>query len=131
MATLQTQSTGGAPLIVTYPAERFSRPGAPVRVRIGKKSTLPAYTNANLPHLVQFDTGQQTVIFMLSDVLQTSYWQRVRNAYNWLGQLDVAEEVKVAAGETRRILQWLRDQSAARGITLAGVHCQASPRTNP
>lgn len=123
MATFQTQSTTGAPLTVIYPAQRPSRLGAPVRFRIGKKTTLPAYTDTNLPHLVQFDTGEQTVMFMLSDVLQTSYWQRIRNAFNWLGQLDVAPEIKVAPGETARIIDWLRDKSAAWGITPDGNCC--------
>ena len=56
---------------------------------------LPAYTNANLPHLVQFQAGQRIVMFMLSDILQTSYWQRIRNAYNVLGQLDIDADIKM------------------------------------
>ena len=84
--------------------------------RIGKKTVLPAFTSASLPYLVQFQIGQRSIMFMLSDVLQTSYWQRVRNAYTLLGHLDVDEDIKVGAQETERITQWLREQSAARGI---------------
>lgn len=83
MATLQTQSTKGAPVTVIYPAEKPSRHS--VRFRIGKKTTFPAYNDTNLPYLVQFRIGQRIVMLMLSDVLQTSYWQRIRNAYNVLG----------------------------------------------
>ena len=116
MATLQTQSTSGAPLTVIYPAAKPSGYSAIVRFRVGKKTVLPAYTDANLPHLVQFQRGQQIIMFMLKDVLQTSYWQKIRNAYNVFGQLDISADVKLGAGETERVTRWLREQSAARGI---------------
>jgi hypothetical protein len=118
MATLQTQSASGAPLTVIYPAEKPPGYSAIVRFRAGKKTMLPAYTDANLPHLVQFQRGQQIIMFMLSDVLQTSYWQKIRNAYNVLGQLDIDADVKVGGEEIKRITQWLREQSAIEGITL-------------
>ena len=118
MPTLQTQSASGAPLTVIYPAEKPSGYSAIVRFRVGKKTVLPAYTDANLPHLVQFQRGQQIVMFMLRDVLQTSYWQKIRNAYNVLGQLDIDADVKVGAEEVKRITQWLGAESAARGIAL-------------
>ena len=118
MATLQTQSTSGAPSTVIYPAEKPSGYSAIVRLRVGKKTVLPAYTDANLSHLVQFQRGQQIIMFMLRDVLQTSYWQKIRNAYNLLGQLDVDAEVKVGAEEVKRITQWLGAESAAWGIAL-------------
>jgi hypothetical protein len=54
MATLQTQSTSGAPITIINPAEKPSGYSAIVRFRVGKKTVLPAYTDANLPHLVQF-----------------------------------------------------------------------------
>jgi hypothetical protein len=117
MATLQTQSTNGADLTVIYPAEKPSGYSAIVSFRVGKKTVLPAYTDANLPHLVQFQRGQQITMFMLSDVLQTSYWQKIRNAYNVLGQLDIDADVKVGGEEVKRITQWLREQSAIHGIT--------------
>jgi|ERR1035437_2438286 hypothetical protein len=123
MATLQTQSTKGAPVTVIYPAEKPSGYSTIVRFRVGKKTVLPAYTDANLPHLVQFQIGQRTIMFMLSDVLQTSYWQRIRNAYNFLGQLDVDADVKMDSEETERITQWLKERSAARGIALDRDHC--------
>jgi hypothetical protein len=116
MATFETHSTSGAPLTVIYPAEKPSGYSAVVRLRVGKKTVLPAYTGANLPHLVQFQRGQQIVMFMLRDVLQTSYWQKIRNAYNVLGQLDVDADVKVGADEIERITQWLRVESAAWGV---------------
>ena len=116
MATLLAETTTGSSITVIYPAERRSNHSAIVRFRVGKKTLLPAYTEANLPHLVQFQQGQRIIMFMLSDVLQTSYWQRVRNAYTLLGHLDVDEDIKVGAQETERITQWLREQSAARGI---------------
>ena len=118
MATLQTQSISGTALTVIYPAEKPSGFSAIVSFRVGKKTVLPAYTDANLPHLVQFHRGQQIIMFMLSDVLQTSYWQKIRNAYNVLGQLDIDAEVKVGGGEIKRIIQWLGAESAARGIAL-------------
>ncbi len=79
---------------------------------------LPAYTDANLPHLVQFQAGQRIIMFMLSDVLQTSYWQRIRNAYTVVGQLEVDADIKMGKEETERVSQWLREQSTARGVTL-------------
>jgi hypothetical protein len=118
MATLQTQSTSGTPLTVIYPAEKPSGYSAIVRLRVGKKTVLPAYTDANLSHLVQFQRGQQIIMFMLRDVLQTSYWQKIRNGYNLLGQLDIDADVKVGAEETKRITQWLKEQGADRWITL-------------
>lgn len=118
MATLQTQSISGAPLTVIYPAEKPSGYSATVSFRVGKKTVLPAYTAANLPHLVQFQIGQRIIMFMLSDVLQTSYWQKIRNAYTVLGQLDIDADVKVGGEEIERITQWLREQSATHGITL-------------
>ena len=116
MATLLAETTTGSSITVIYPAERRSNQSATVRFRVGKKTLLPAYNDANLPHLVQFQQGQRIIMFMLSDVLQTSYWQRVRNAYTLLGHLDIDEDIKVGAQETERIAQWLREQSAARGI---------------
>jgi len=118
MATLQTQSTKGAPVTVIYPAERPSGHSAIVRFRVGKKTVLPAYTDANLPHLVQFQKGQRIIMFMLRDVLQPSYWQRIRNAYNVVGQLDVDSDIKMGKGETERVSQWLREQSTIQGVTL-------------
>lgn len=118
MATLKTQCTKGFPLTVTYPAERPVGHSAVVRLRIGKKTVLPAYTKNNLPYLVQFQRGQRIVMVGLADVLQPSYWRRIRNAYNLFGQLDIDEDVKVSLGETWRVTQWLRDQSLALGISL-------------
>ena len=122
MATLQTQSTKGGPITVIYPAERLTGHSAVVLFRVGKKTVLPAYADANLPYLVQFQRGQRIVMFMLSDVLEPSYWRRIRNAYNLLGQLDLDADAKMSAGETERVAQWLREQSAARGIALDRDH---------
>ena len=121
MATLQTQCTDGSPLRVIYPAEKLSGHSASVRLRVGKKTVLPAYADSNLPYLVQFQKGQRIIMFMLSDVLQTSYWQKIRNAYNLFGQLDIDADVKVGAKETKGIIQWLREQSATRGIAPEGA----------
>jgi hypothetical protein len=118
MATLETQSTKGAPVTVIYPAEKPSGHSAIVRFRVGKKTVLPAYTDANLPHLVQFQAGQRIIMFMLSDVLQTSYWQKIRNAYTVVGQLDIDADMKMGKEETERVSQWLREQSTALGVTL-------------
>jgi hypothetical protein len=118
MPTLQTQTTTGAPVTVVYPAEKLSGHRTTVQFRIGKKTVLPAYTDANLPYLVQFQIGQRTVMFMLSDILQTSYWQRIRNAYNVFGQLDVDADVKMGTDATEQVAQWLREQSSIRGVTL-------------
>ncbi len=86
--------------------------------RIGKKTVLPAFTSASLPYLVQFQIGQRSIMFMLSDVFQTSYWQRIRNAYNVLGQLDVATDVKMGAEATKQITEWLKEQTTAQGVAL-------------
>jgi hypothetical protein len=117
MATLQTQSTNGVPVTVIYPAEKPPGYSAVVGFRVGKKTMHPAYTDANLPHLVQFQKGQQIVMFMLKDVLETSYWQKIRNAYDFRGQLDIDADVKVGGKEAEEVTQWLREQSFARGIT--------------
>jgi len=122
MATLQTQCTKGAPVTVIYPAEKPSGHSTTVRLRVGKKTVLPAYTDANLPYLVQFQRGQRIVMFMLSDVIQTSYWQRIRNAYTVFGQLDVDADVKVGTEETERVTQWLREQSTSYGVTPDAPH---------
>ena len=79
---------------------------------------LPAFTSASLPYLVQFQIGQRSIMFMLSDVFQTSYWQRIRNAYNVLGQLDVATDVKMGAEATKQITEWLKEQTTAQGVAL-------------
>jgi hypothetical protein len=121
MPTLQTQSTKGAPVTVIYPAESPASQSVLVRFRLGKKSMLPAYSYANLPHLVQFQIGQQIVTFMLNDILETSYWRKIRNAYNVLGQLDIDEDAKVGIEECERVNQWLREQSIACGVSLATV----------
>jgi hypothetical protein len=122
MATYQTRSTKGTPITVIYPAERPSANSANVRFRVGKKTVRPAYAAANLPHLVQFQIGQRIVMFMLSDVLQSSYWQKVRNAYTWFGQLDIDADVRVDSPEIERIIQWLSAESADRGIVLDSDH---------
>lgn len=120
MPTLQIHTTKGALVTVIYPAKPPSGYSAVVRFRIGKKTVLPAYTSANLPHLVQFQNGQRIVMFMLSDLLQTSYWQRIRNAYNILGQLDIDADLKVGTEETERVTEWLKEQSTALGISAPG-----------
>ncbi|HCL91466.1 MAG TPA: hypothetical protein PLV05_11450 [Verrucomicrobiota bacterium] len=114
MAAIQIQSTKGEPITVVYPAERASAPNTAIQLRIGKKTLLPAYSNANLPHLVQFQRERQVTLFMLADVLETSYWRKLRNAFTIFGQLDMGAGVKVSAGESRRVVQWLRELSAAR-----------------
>jgi hypothetical protein len=125
MSTLQTQSTKGALVTVIYPAKKPSGHGAIVRLRIGKKTILPAYADANLPYLVQFQSGQRIVMFMLGDLLQTSYWQKIRNAYNFFGQLDIDTDIKMGTEETERVTQWLKEQSSALGVTLV-VQADAS-----
>ncbi len=116
MATFHIQSTKGAPVTVIYPAERPPAHSATVGLRIGKKTVLPAYTAANLPHLVQFQRDRNITMFMLDDVLETSFWRKIRNAYTVFGQLDLGAGVKVSASEVSRVIQWLGEQSAARGI---------------
>jgi hypothetical protein len=119
MATLQTQSTNGAPLTVVYPAEKPIGHSKVVRFRVGKKTVLPAYTNTNLPYLVQFQVGQTVIMFGLGDIFEASYWRRIQNAYNIFGQLDLAADVKVGVDETGRIARWLLEQSAAFGVDLS------------
>jgi hypothetical protein len=116
MPTLQTQSTNGTPLVVIYPAEKPSGYNTRVAFRVGKKTVLPAYTSANFPHLVQFQNGQQIVMFMISDVLEKSYLRQIRNAYTFTGKLDIDSDLKISAWETRRIVRWLKEQSAALGV---------------
>ena len=116
MATLQTQTTKGSPLTVIYPAEKPTGYSVAVRFRLGKKTVLPAYNDDNLRHLVQFQKGQSIVMFMLSDVLQASYWQRIRNAYNVFGQLDIDDDAKLSLAETDRVIQWLKEASLSLGV---------------
>ena len=118
MPTLQTQCTEGSPVTVIYPAQVPAPQSAFVQFRVGKKTFAPAYTPANLPHMVQFQKGQRIVMFMLHDVLQTSYWHRIRNAYTLLGQLDIAEDIRIGGGETERVTEWLRQQSTAHGVVV-------------
>jgi hypothetical protein len=113
---MQIKSTKGDLVTVIYPANKPAGHSAIVRFRVGKKTVLPAYTDANLPHLVQFQCGQRIVMFMLSDVLQTSYWQRIRNAYNVFGQLDIDADTKLGGEETEQVTEWLRERSAALGV---------------
>jgi hypothetical protein len=116
MATLQIHTTKGTPLSVIYPAKKPAGYSATVRFRIGKKTMLPAYTDANLPHLVQFQSGQRIIMFMLRDLLQGSYWQKIRNAYNFLGQLDIDKDLKVGIEETVRVTDWLKVQGMELGV---------------
>jgi hypothetical protein len=129
MATLQTQSTKGAPVTVIYPAERPTGHSAVVLFRVGKKTVLPAYADANLPYLVQFQRGQRIFMVILSDVLEPSYWRRIRNAYNLFGQLDLDPDARMGTEETKRVVRWLREQSAARGIALDRDHVPAPDQT--
>ena len=117
MATLNIQSTKGVPVKVIYPAVIPSGYSCVVSLRIGKKNYLPAYTDANLPYLVQFQTGQRAVMFMLSDILETSFWRKSRNAYNVFGQLHLHVDTKVGVEESERVARWLREQSAAWGVS--------------
>jgi hypothetical protein len=119
MATLLTFSTKGVPLTVIYPAVNHSGQSRVVRFRLGKKLVLPAYTDASLPHMVQFEIGEQIVTFMINDLLETSYWRRIRNAYDLFGQLEIDEDAKVGIEELERVIRWLRDQSIAWGIAPA------------
>lgn len=129
MATLQTKCTKGRPITVIYPAETPSPRSASILFRVGKKTVLPAYTDANLPYLVQFQKGQRIIMFMLVDVLQTSFLQKVRNAYNLFGQLDIDEDIKVDSKEAKRIGEWLKQEAAARGVVLDGQPASnASPK---
>jgi hypothetical protein len=119
MATLQTQSAKGIPLTVVYPAEKPNGYGVAVPLRVGKKTVLPAFGASRHPHLVQFRAGQRTVMFMLSDLLEKSYWQKIRNAYTLFGELDVDKDLKIENQEAKRIAQWLKEQSAELGVTVA------------
>jgi len=68
-------------------------------------------------------------MFMLVDVLQTSFLQKVRNAYNLFGQLDIDEDIKVDSKEAKRIGEWLKQEAAARGVVLDGQPASnASPK---
>jgi len=118
MPTLQTQSTTGVPITVIYPAERPPGSSTPVRFRVGKKTVLAAYTDANLPFMVQFQRDRRITMFTLSDVLETSYWQKIRNAYSLFGHLDIEADLRVGANETERVVGWLKEESAARGIVV-------------
>jgi hypothetical protein len=118
MATLETRSSTGSLITVIYPAEKPPPQTASVRLRIGKKTFAAAYTQANLPHMVQFKKGQRIVMFLLADLLQTSYWGRIRSAYTVFGHLDIAEDIRMNGEETVRVTQWLKQQSAVQGVIL-------------
>jgi hypothetical protein len=112
MATFQTQSTNGIPITVVYPAEKLPGNGSVLQFRIAKKTIQPAYDRALLPHLVQFDIGQRTIMLMLSDILQPSYWQRIRNVHGLLGNLEVADDIKIKVGASSQLARWLRIQTS-------------------
>jgi hypothetical protein len=118
MATLQIQTTKGAPVTVIYPAERPTDHGVVAVFRAGKKRMRPAYADSSLPYLVQFLRGQRMVTFLLQDILEDSYWRRIRNAYTFLGQLDLSVDTKIGPEETGRVRRWLKEHSAARGIAI-------------
>jgi hypothetical protein len=118
MATLQIKTTKGVRVTVIYPANRPTGYCASVRFRIGKKTVLPAYTNAILPNLVQFQCGQRIIMFMLGDLFRPSYWHRIRNAYTLFGQLDLDTDLKVSTGETGRVREWLTEQCRALGVVV-------------
>src|ERR1035437_8933283 len=107
MATLETQSTKGAPVTVIYPAEKPSGHSAIVRFRVGKKTALPAYTDANLPHLVQFQTGQRFVLFCHAEVPQPSYGRKPGIPYPVAAHLELAANIKRGKGKPEGVSQWL------------------------
>ena len=112
MATFHTQSTKGRAIRVVYPAEKRPGVGSVLLFRIGKQTVKPAFNDANLQHLDQFDIGQRTVMLKLSDILHQSYWQRFKAAYSLFGQLEVANDVKIGVKATAQLTQWLRMQSS-------------------
>jgi hypothetical protein len=118
MATLEIRTSTGSAVTVIYPAEKPAPQTAFVQFRVGKKTFAPAYPEASLPHMVQFQKGQRIVMFTLGDVLEASYWRRIRNAYTIFGHLDIAEDIRVGAEETERVAEWLREQSSALGVGL-------------
>jgi hypothetical protein len=121
MATFQTQSTTGTAITVVYPAEKRPALGSIIQFRIGKKTVQPAYNHANLPHLVEFQIGQRTVMLMLGDILESSYWQRIRNAYTWLGQLEVDHDVRLEADAAAQLALWLKAQLTEVGEPVAAM----------
>jgi hypothetical protein len=120
MATLTAKSTSGTPVTIVYPAEKPQGHSVIARLRVGKKTISPAYPDGNLPYMVQFRTGQRIVTFMLGDVFETSYLRRILNAYNLRGELTLDEDTKVSPAETKRIIEWLRQESAGWGVPDTG-----------
>ena len=118
MATLEAQTTKNTPVGVIYPAEKPEDPTITVRCRFGKTTIFAAYSDDMLPHLVQFQSGKSIVMFMLRDLLQPSYWRRIRNAYDFFGQLDIDKGVKLGRAETERVVQWLAEYSQALGASV-------------
>jgi hypothetical protein len=55
---------------------------------------------------------------MLRDVVETSFWRKIRTAYNIFGQLVIDTDAKIGAEEAERITAWLRLQALGRGINL-------------
>lgn len=117
MPTLDIQSTNGAQLTVIYPAEKPPAQSAVVRLRMGKKNVLPTFTEQNPPYLVQFKRGQRIFMFMLSDLFETSFWQRIRNAYDICGRLEIDDDIRIGSEETERLKSWLFEQAASLGVT--------------
>ena len=115
MATLETSTTRCAPIGVTYPAEHPENPTVIVRCRVGKSTVVSRYTDDMLCRLVQFRHGESITMFMLRDILQPSYWKRIRNAFDVFGQLDIDKGVKLSRVETGRVVQWLTEYSQALG----------------
>ena len=117
MPVLETKCTKGSSVTVVYPAERPPAYSAVLAMRAGKKDVFPAYSDANLPYLVQFRRGQRIVMFLLSDVLESSYWRRVRNAYNMFGELVLDRDAKLSVEEMQRVRLWLEAMGAVQRIS--------------
>jgi hypothetical protein len=114
MATLQSKTTKNAPVAVIYPAEKPSG-GTVVRCRVGKKSVLPAFGADSLDHLLQLQLAGRIMMLLVSDVLQSRFMERIRNAYNWLGQMEIDEDAKLSRAETARVVDWLKAQRQGLG----------------
>ncbi len=60
--------------------------------------------------MLQFRIGERNVLLMLPDVIETSFWHKIRNAYDLWGRLDIDTDVKIGGEEVARLVSWLKQQ---------------------
>lgn len=118
MPSLSTQTASRIPVTVVYPAEAPLISNLRIRFRVTKKNFLPVCNSATLPLMVEFRTASAVVILLLCDLLDSSYWERIRKVYDSFDRLEIDTSVRLNRRETKRVVLWLREQSQTLGISV-------------